>query len=264
MNKSARLKDKVAVVTGAGAKGGVGTGAAMALTFAREGARVVVLNRSAEAADATVALIRDEGGECVRVLGDVTSAADCARAAQETVAAYGAVDVLVNNAANSQADSIVDGSEAAWEAIMGAKLKGAAQMSRAFIPHVVRGGAIINISSIAALRPPRPPHNYLSYSTANGGLITMTSVMAVELGARGIRINCVIPGQVWTPIAQRAQSEGRSDADIAAAREQRRANTLLNLEGTAWDIANAVLFFASDDARWITGQSLVVDGGFLC
>lgn len=264
MTGSARLKDKVAIVTGAGAKDGVGTGAAMALTFAREGARVIVLNRGAEAADLTVEMIRRDGGVCARVLADVTSAADCARAAQETLAAYGSADILVNNAANSEADSLVDGPESAWDAVMDVKLKGAAQMSRAFAPHLQRGGAIVNISSIAALRPPRPPHNYLSYSTANGGLISMTNVMAVELGARGIRVNCVIPGQVWTPIAERAHSPGRSDADIAAAREHRRSNTLLNLEGTAWDVANTALFFASEDARWITGQSLVVDGGFLC
>jgi NAD(P)-dependent dehydrogenase (short-subunit alcohol dehydrogenase family) len=261
MNSKGRLAGKVAVVTGAGSKEGIGTGAAMAIKFAQEGCRVVVLNRSEASGAATVDAIHREGGESMMVVADVSRPDDCRRAAQEVVAAYDGVDVLVNNAAQSSPDTIVDGPDETWDAVMGVKLRGTVQMTRSLVSHIRRGGSIINISSISALRT---PPNRLAYSTANGAIFTLTRVMAVQIGGRGIRVNCIVPGQVWTPMARRALAPDGAESVVAAVREERRLNSPLQLEGTPWDIANTALFFASEDSRWLTGQTLVVDGGYLC
>lgn len=257
MQNYGRLSGQVAMVTGAGAFGGIGIGAAIAIRFAREGANVVVVDRNKDAAEATLTAIREEGGECAAVLVDVGNSADCARAAQEAVDAFGAIDILVNNAAISRPGSILDVTDENWDTVMDVNLKGTMMMSRSAIPHMQRGSSIINVSSRSALRPSR---SGVAYGTSKGGIITLAGIMAFQLGSRGIRVNTVIPGGPWTPMAERTFSHLSSE-EIADLRERMRLAVPLQQEGSSWDCANAALFFASDDSSWITGESLNVDGG---
>jgi NAD(P)-dependent dehydrogenase (short-subunit alcohol dehydrogenase family) len=255
-----RLAGQVALVTGAGSKDGIGVGAAISIVFAREGALVVIVNRSADAAEATADTIRQEGGKCTVVLADVSIAADCRRAAEKAVAAYGRVDILVNNAAISDPGSIFDVTEENWDAVMNVNLKGMMMMTQALMPHIGRGGSIINISSRSALRPLM---GHLAYATSKGAINTLTSAIAMQVASLGVRVNSVVPGGPWTPVAKRILAAKMSDDEVAAVREARRLEVPLKTEGTAWDVANAVLFFASKESSWVTGQSLVVDGGYV-
>lgn len=257
MQSNRRLEGKVAMVTGAGSFGGIGIGAAIGIRFAREGARVVVADRDEAAAAATIEAIRAEGGECVAALVDVGSTADCERAAREAVAAFGCIDILVNNAAISRPGSILDVTDDNWDTVMNVNLKGTMMMSRNAIPHMQRGSSIINVSSRSALRPSR---SGVAYGTSKGGIITLSGIMAFQLGSLGIRVNTVIPGGPWTPMAERTFSH-LSAEEIVDFRERMRLAVPLQQEGSSWDCANAAFFFASDDSSWVTGESLNVDGG---
>ncbi len=249
----AGLTGKVAIVTGAGARGdGIGNGRAAALLFAREGARVVVVDRDGQLAEHTVAMISEAGGTACAVTGDVTSESDCRAIVAAAVAAYGGIDVLDNNVGVGSQGSVVETQPDAWSRVMRINVDSMFLMSRHVIPEMVKrgGGAIVNVSSISALRP----RGLTAYSTSKGAVIALTRAMAVDHAAQGIRVNCVAPGPVFTPMVAGA---GMSDER----REQRRRAAPLGVEGTGWDVGNAVVFLASARARWITGQTLVVDGG---
>lgn len=257
------LTGKIAVVTGGGAKDGIGIGAATAIRFAQEGASVVVINRSRSAGDVTRDLINKAGGECWVIAGDTASAKDCGAAAGEIAAKHGRIDILVNNAAISDLGKghLLDLTEESWDKVMDVNLKGMMLMSRSIVPHMARGGAVVNLSSIAALR--HSANVPLAYATSKGGIITLTTALASQLGGSGVRVNCVIPGGVWTPIAWRAFAAMMTPEEVENARERRRTSVPLQTEGTAWDVADAVMFFASDLSRWVTGQALAVDGGHI-
>ena len=252
-----RLEGKVALITGGGSSGpGLGNGKAMSILFAREGARVLVVDRVAEAAAETVALIVEEGGEAAAFTADITSAAACAAMVREATERFGALHILVNNVGiGGRSGSVLDADEAMWDEVMAVNVKGMMLASKHAIPAITAagGGAIVNLSSVAALRQ----NERAAYAASKGAILSLTMVMAGQHARAGIRVNAVVPGQVWTPMAASESDE----ASRPALRERRRLGSLLKTEGTAWDIAHAALFLASDDARWITGQSIIVDGG---
>jgi NAD(P)-dependent dehydrogenase (short-subunit alcohol dehydrogenase family) len=250
-----RLAGKVAIVAGAGSQGdeaGVGTGRATAVLFAREGARVVVVDVNPAAAQATAALIAAEGGECVTIAADVTRDEDCAAVSARALAAWGRLDVLHHNVGGSSVGSVVDLPDQEWDRLMTLNLRSLVLTARHAVPAMTRtgGGAIITMSSISAIRP----RGLTGYSAAKGAVIALTQAMAVDHGAQGIRANCIVPGPLYTPMAI-------ADGMTGQKREGRRLSSVLEIEGSGWDVAHAAVYLASDEARYVTGVVLPVDGG---
>ena len=256
-----RVAGKVAIVTGAGQVDGpgVGTGKASALLLARHGASVVLVDREPDRAEVTRKEIEAAGGVAKVVASDVTVAADCERMVHATREAFGRLDILVNNVGVSRPGGVVDTDEAQWDQMLEVNLKSVYLVSRAAIPTMAErgGGSIVNISSIGALRA----IGFAAYSAAKGGMISLSQEMAGAYGAQGIRVNVVVPGSVQTPRTKGASEKLGQDLDEI----QRTAAAVLPLgtvtRGTGWDIGYAVLFFASDESSWITGQVLAADGG---
>jgi len=248
-----RLEGKVAIVTGAGSRAeGIGNGRAAAILFAREGAKVLLVDQHREAAAATQAMITAEGGEAAVFVADITRSAECRALVDEAVRRWGRLDILDNNVGIGGRGSVVDMDEAQWEQMMKVNVTSMMLTSKHAIPAMIRsgGGAIVNISSISALRP----RGLTAYSTSKGAVIALTRAMAIDHAAQGVRVNCIAPGPVYTPMVY---AGGMSD-DL---RERRRQAAPLGIEGTGWDIAYAALFLVSDEARYITGVVLPVDGG---
>jgi NAD(P)-dependent dehydrogenase (short-subunit alcohol dehydrogenase family) len=247
-----RLEGKTAIVTGAGSQGeGFGTGKAMAYVFAREGARVCLVDREPARAEETLTLIREAGGEAFVCAADVTVASDCARCVDETVRRYGGLQVLVNNvgigAGGGKLDQI---DEALWDRVFDINLRSVYLMCRQALPHLVAArGAVVNIASIAGLRALGGP----AYGSSKAALVQLTRELALVYGRDGVRANTVAPGHLFTPLVHGMLDE--------AARRRRSGIAPLGVEGDAWDIAAAALFLASDEARFITGACLAVDGG---
>ena len=248
------LAGKTAIVTGAGAQtDGIGNGRAAAVLLARAGARIVLVDRDEARAVQTQRMIADEGGESLVIAADVTQAGDCQRVVDAAVARFERLDVLDNNVGIGSRGSVVDETPERWQRVMRVNVESMFLMSKAAIPAMLEtaaGGAIVNVSSISALRP----RGLTAYSTSKGAVISLTQAMAVDHGPDGIRVNCVAPGPVYTPMVS-----GGGMSDVA--RATRRDASLLGIEGTGWDIGNAVRFLVSGLARYITGQTLVVDGG---
>tara|TARA_A100001037_G_scaffold115237_1_gene104944 strand:- start:5227 stop:6051 length:825 start_codon:yes stop_codon:yes gene_type:complete len=249
-----RLKDKVAIVTGAGSSGeGVGNGKAASILFAREGASVVLVDMSLERAQETQSIIENEGGIAYAISGDVTRSEDCARIVETAVAQYGGLDILHNNVGISTRADVLEVSEEQWDHIMAVNVKSIVLTSKFAIPQMLKrgSGSIINISSIAGLRA----NSSTPYTTSKAAVIGLTQSMAGDHGPDGIRVNCIAPGLVYTPMVA-----PRMDADL---RQIRKNAAPLGSEGDAWDVAWAALFLASDESRWVTGIVLPVDAGLL-
>jgi len=249
----AGLTGKVAIVTGGGAAGdGIGNGRAAAILLARAGTRVVVVDRDAKLARRTVEMIQEGGGDAVAVEADVTRAADCAAMVQAALDRFGRLDLLDNNVGIGSRGTVVDESEESWRRVMQVNVDSMYLAAKHAIPAMRRsgGGAIVNVSSISALRP----RGLTAYSVSKGAVIALTRAMAVDHGREGIRVNCVAPGPVYTPMVY---AGGMTEP----ARARRRQASALGIEGTGWDIGHAVRFLLSDHARYITGHVLVVDGG---
>ena len=248
------LEGRVAIVTGGGAEGeGIGNGRAACILLARAGCRVLVVDRQPDPAARTVEMIAAEGGEAAAFKADVTTADDCAAMVAAADRRWSRLDVLVNNVGIGSRGSVVDEPIEAFARVMRVNVESMVLASKYAIPSMIasgRGGAIVNISSISALRP----RGLTSYSTSKGAVIALTRAMAADHGRDGIRVNCVAPGPVYTPMVF---SRGMSEK----AREQRRQASLLGIEGTGWDVGNAVRFLVSQRARYVTGQVLIVDGG---
>jgi NAD(P)-dependent dehydrogenase (short-subunit alcohol dehydrogenase family) len=247
------LRDKVAVVTGGGAAGeGIGNGRAAAILLAKAGTRVVVVDREKALAQRTVTLIEEAGGQAVAVEADVTHAADCAAVVQTALDRFGRLDLLDNNVGIGSRGTVLDETEESWRRVMQVNVDSMFLMAKHAIPAMRRagGGAIVNVSSISALRP----RGLTVYSVSKGAVIALTRAMAVDHGRENIRVNCVAPGPVYTPMVY---ERGMSPA----ARDRRRQASALGVEGTGWDIGHAVRFLLSDHARYVTGHVLVVDGG---
>jgi len=247
------LKDKVAIVTGGGAAGdGIGNGRAAAILLARAGARVIVADRDVALAKRTVEMIEASGGQGLAFQADMTRASDCAAVVEAAMDRYGRLDYLDNNVGIGSRGSVVDETEESWRRLMNVNVDTMFLAAKHAIPAMRRtgGGAIVNVSSISALRP----RGLTAYTVSKGAVIALTKAMAVDHGPEGIRVNCVAPGPVYTPMVyQRGMSE--------ASRDRRRTASALKVEGTGWDIGHAVRFLLSDYARYITGHVLVVDGG---
>ena len=206
-----------------------------------------------ENAEATVAMIAEEGGEASACVADATSSDSCAEMVATAIQCYGRLDVLDNNIGISAKGNVVEQDEDEWKHLMDVNVTGMFLATKHAVPAMIDsgdGGAIVNISSISALRP----RGLTAYSASKGAVIALTRAMAVDHGPDGIRVNCVAPGPVYTPMVY---SGGMSDQN----RDLRRTASVLGIEGTGWDIGNAVLFLCSERARYITGHTLVVDGG---
>ena len=247
------LDGKVAIVTGGGAAGdGIGNGRAAAILLAKAGARVVVVDRAVELAARTVAMIEALGGKAIGCEADVTKPEDCRAMVEAALDRFGRLDLLDNNVGIGSRGSVVEESQETWRRVMQVNVETMFLVAKHAIPAMIRagGGAIVNVSSISALRP----RGLTAYSASKGAVIALTRAMAVDHGPDGIRVNCVAPGPVYTPMVyQRGMSE--------EARARRRKASLLGIEGTGWDVGRAVRFLLSDHARYVTGQTLVVDGG---
>ncbi len=248
------LRGKVAIVTGGGALGdGIGNGRAACILLARAGAQVLVVDRDIALARRTVEMITAEDGVAAPFAADVSEEDQCAAMVEAALKRFGRVDLLDNNVGIASTGSVVAEDPQRWRRLMQVNVEGMFLASRHAIPAMVEsagGGAIVNIASIAALRP----RGMTAYSVSKGAVIALTRAMAVDHGPQGIRVNCVAPGPVYTPMVA---GPGMSDA----ARERRRKASVLGIEGTGWDVGNAVRFLLSQQARFITGQTLVVDGG---
>lgn len=248
-----RLKDKVAVITG----GTSGIGKATALLFAQEGARVAITGRSLERGDEVVQRIRNSRGEAIFLRADVSSASDCQRVVDETLRAFGHADILFNNAGVFYPQTALECSEHEWDQQIDVNLKGTFLMSKAVLPGMIarkRGVIINNASGWGIVGGDRA----VAYCASKGGVVLMTKAMAIDHGAQGIRVNCVCPGDVETPMLPAdAKMRGLKWEDYIAG----CSNRPLGRVGTVDEIAKAVLFLASEDSSFMTGAALVVDGG---
>jgi NAD(P)-dependent dehydrogenase (short-subunit alcohol dehydrogenase family) len=257
-----RLKGKTAMVVGAGSIGpGWGNGKATAVTFAREGAQVFCVDRNGKAAQETVDIIFSEGGQATAFTADASRDVEAMVAA--CLKAYGRVDVLDNNVGIAEMGNVVDVSEASWDHVFDVNLKSAFLAMKHVIPVMVRqgGGSIINISSIASIR--HLGISYVTYATTKAAMNQMTRTTAVEFAPKNIRVNTVLPGLMKTPMVEHSAGLAASYAkgDIEAMWRARDAQVPMGHMGDAWDVANAALFLASDESKYITGIELVVDGG---
>jgi NAD(P)-dependent dehydrogenase (short-subunit alcohol dehydrogenase family) len=254
------LAGKVAIVTGAGSSGaGVGSGKAISVLFAQEGASVMLLDEREERAEETYSMIKADGGTASVFAADVTKAPDCEAAVAAAIRRYGRVDILVNNVGVTRRGDILSVAEDEWDSIFAVNLKAMMLMSKFVVPAMVDagGGAIINLSSTGATKP---PGGHIAYDTSKGGVIAFTVGLAVEQGRNGIRVNAIMPGRMITPMVQAIRMSAGTPEEVWRAAMRRN---LLGTEGTAWDVAGAAVFLASDRARWITAVTLPVDGGFL-
>jgi NAD(P)-dependent dehydrogenase (short-subunit alcohol dehydrogenase family) len=248
------LQGKAAIVTGAGAAGdGIGNGRAAAILLARAGARVLVVDLQRDLAQRTAEMIKQEGGVALAHGADVIDETQCRTMVEVALAEFGRLDLLDNNVGIASKGSVVEENPDTWRRVMQVNVESMFLASKHAIPAMLRtagAGAIVNVASIAALRP----RGMTSYSTSKGAVIALTRAMAVDHGPQGIRVNCVAPGPVYTPMVS---GSGMSQE----ARERRRQASVLGIEGTGWDVGYAVRFLLSEQARYITGQTLVVDGG---
>jgi len=247
-----RLAGKVAIVTGAGADGDeIGIGRAIAYLMGREGARVLCADLLAGRAEATAARIMADGGEAAAEAGDVSDPEQCSRLVARAVERFGRLDILVNNVGISGSTTLETITVEQWNRVLATNLTSAMLMSKAAVPEMARGGggSIVNISSLAGMRA----MGAIAYGPSKAAMAQLSREIGVLHGRQGIRANTVAPGHVMTPHAM-----SKVPAEMRAAR---RKVGPLGIEGDAWDVAHAVLFLASDEARFINGVELAVDGG---
>ena len=257
-----RLRDKVAVVVGAGQTAGdtIGNGRAAAILFAREGASVVLVDTNLGSALDTRAMIEAEGGRSMAVQADVTSEQDCKAFVSAALEAYGRIDVLHNNVGIAHGDGAVeDVSGEAWDLIMAVNLKGMFLSCKSALPVMRKqqAGSIINISSIAAVCSA----NIAAYKASKAGVNALTHQLAMDNARFGIRANAIMPGLINTPMAIEGISRARGIPKDKLISDRDARVPLGRKMGTAWDVAYAALFLASDESRFITGVVLPVDGG---
>lgn len=257
-----RLRGKVALVMGGGASMpdvGISNGQAVALTYAREGARVAVADLHAEAADATVAMIRQAGGEAFAVRADVSRHEDVKQAVQAVAQRWDALHVLHNNVGIEYMGGPVDTPEDAWDRVHDVNLKGVFLACKEAIPLMEKqgGGSIVNVSSTASLRYSGVP--YLAYNSSKAALNHMSRIIARQYAGSQIRCNVVVPGYLDTPHV-RVLYRHLSPEAFAQKMRERDGKCPMGRQGTCWDVARAALFLASDDASYVTGTLLMVDG----
>lgn len=251
-----KLKNKVVLVTGAGK----GLGKVTSILFAGEGAKIAAADR--EYPEETLAVIKEQGGEILGILGDVSVAKDAERMVRETVNKFGKLDILVNNAGiDSPAGSATTLSEESWDRIIDVNLKGPFLVSKYAIPEIMKtgSGSIVNIGSISGLVGSR---DWLGYCASKGGVVNLTRAMALDLAPHNIRVNCVCPGDMNTPMLEAWFKQFKKEDEAS---EEKRMLSLYPLGRFAnpSEVAKAVLFFACDDSSFAIGSILVVDGGYI-
>jgi NAD(P)-dependent dehydrogenase (short-subunit alcohol dehydrogenase family) len=260
-----RLAGKIAIVVGGGQQPGetTGNGRATSIRFAQEGATVLVVDNNQGWAEATLTAIQDKGGKGTVLAADITQEADCRKIADTCVQRYGRIDVLHNNVGRSRGDKNTPDLEASmWDELMTLNLKGMFMTCKHVLPVMRRQkcGAIVNISSTSSFAG----RQMLTYKTSKGAVNTMTQHIALENAGYGIRANAILPGLMDTPMAieRRVQERG---VERNLVRQERASQVPLLTEeaGNAWDVANAAVFLASEEARYVTGVLLPVDGGLL-
>ena len=260
-----RLKGKVAIVAGAGSVGpGWGNGKATSVLFAREGAKVFAVDVNSTAAEETKGIIESEGGDCTVHKTDVSKASDVMAMVESCVEAYGRIDILHNNVGIIEVGGPVETAEESWNRVMDVNIKSVFLTCKYVIPHMERqgGGAIVNLSSIGANRYYGVP--YVSYTASKAGVKEITKTIAVQYASKKIRCNVILPGLMNTPMIVEPLKEAYAGGDIEEMLRIRDAQCPLGHMGDAWDVAYAALFLASDEAKYITGAELVVDGGITC
>jgi NAD(P)-dependent dehydrogenase (short-subunit alcohol dehydrogenase family) len=256
-----RMQGKIVLVTGAGSAGpGWGNGKAAAVLYAREGASVFAVDRRLEAVSETECIITGEGGACRSYVADVTSSAEIAAMVAACVAAYGRLDVLHNNVGIAETGGPVEAAEESWDRVIAVNQTSVFLTCKHALPQMVAqgGGAIVNIGSIASRRWIGFP--YAAYSASKAAIVALTQNIAAQYAGQGIRANCVLPGLMDTPMIREPLAAAYGgDVDTMLAVRHRQSPT--GQMGNGWDTAYAALFLASDEARYITGAELVVDGG---
>ncbi|MBL8587141.1 MAG: SDR family oxidoreductase [Methylobacteriaceae bacterium] len=259
-----RLANKVAIVLGAGSIGpGWGNGKATAVAFAREGAKVVCVDINVEAAQETAKLIADEGGVALALRADVTKSDDIARVVETTRSMFGRIDILDNNVGIAAMGGVVEIDEAEWDRVFAVNLKSCYLAMKHVIPAMVAqgGGAIVNISSVASIRYTGLP--YSTYYATKAAMNHLTATTAVEYAAKKVRVNAILPGLMKTPMVEKSSGIAKAYAagDVEEMWKKRDAQCPMGHMGTAWDVAHAAVFLASDEAAYVTGVLLPVDGG---
>jgi len=264
-----RMDNKVVLVTGAGSIGaGWGNGKAAAALYAREGAKVLAVDLNMAAAEETVAIIRSEGNTAEAFAGNVTSEDSVKEMIEFCIKTFGRIDVLHNNVGILKAGGPEDTTVEDWDLIMNVNTKAFFLPCKHALPHMVAqgSGSIVNISSISGFRNLGAP--YIAYNTSKGSVVSFTRNLAATYADKGIRANAILPGIIDTPMARdaTAQSQGKkeSEIDFDELGKARAARVPMKRTGTGWDIAKAAVFLASDDADYITGTELYVDGGMNC
>ena len=256
-----RLDGKVALVTGCGTVGeGWGNGKAIAVLLARQGASIFGCDLNLEAAQQTRELIQAEGGACEVRTCDVTNSAEVKALVDACMDRFGRIDILINNVGRSEPGDPVAMDEAVWDEQMDVNVKSAFLTCKHVLPIMERqgGGSVVNISSIAGLRYVGKPQ--VAYAAGKAALMQMTQTTAVIYAPKGIRLNSVVPGLVFTPLVKRL-ADKYAKGDFEGFVAQRHKAVPMGRMGDAWDVAHAVLFLASDESRYITAQQIVVDGG---
>jgi NAD(P)-dependent dehydrogenase (short-subunit alcohol dehydrogenase family) len=258
-----RLRGKAAVVFGAGSSGpGWGNGKAAAVAYAREGARIACIDLIQEAAEETASIIAKEGGEAIAIAADVTDTSSVESAVGRAIEAFGRIDILHNNVGVTHMGGPVELTEEQFEAALKLNIGPVYRTAKAVIPHMLRqgSGAIVNISSLAAIRWTGYP--YFAYYATKAAVNQATVALAMQYARQGIRANCIMPGLIDTPLIYRQISGQYANVEEMVA--ARNAAVPMGRMGTAWDVANAAVFLASDEAQFITGVCLPVDGGQSC
>lgn len=256
-----KLDGKVAIVTGCGSIGsGWGNGKAIAALLARQGASVLGVDIDLEAAQQTRAVVAEEGHVLDVARCDVTDSAAVEALVADCLARYGRLDILINNVGQSEPGTPASMNEIVWRRQLDLNLTSAFLTSKAALPIMERqgSGAIVNISSVAGMR--WVGKDQVGYAAAKAGLVQFTKVTAVAYARSGIRLNCVVPGLMFTPLVRRL-ADRYNNGDFDAMVAKRHAQVPMGRMGDAWDVAHAALFLASDEARYITGTEIVVDGG---
>jgi NAD(P)-dependent dehydrogenase (short-subunit alcohol dehydrogenase family) len=262
---SGRLKDKVAIVIGAGSSGpGWGNGKAAAVLYAREGAQVFAVDIRDDAAKEAMDIIKGEGGEAVSFRADVSKGEEVKALVQKCLDTYGRIDVLLNNVGILAVGGPEELDEEIWDRHMAVNVKGAFLTCKYVLPEMVKQGkgAVVNISSVASIRYTGYPSAV--YNASKGALNQLTQNVAVQYAPRGIRANCVLPGLMDTPMIREPLKNAYGPGGEEEMIRRRNEQVPLGKMGDAWDVAYASLFLASEEARYITGALLVVDGGLTC
>lgn len=260
-----RLKDKVAIVTGAGSVGpGWGNGKATAVLFAREGAKVLAVDINLSAAEETKGIIKKEGGNCTAYQADVSKSDQVKTMVDSCIDFYGRIDILHNNVGIVEVGGAVETSEESWDHIFAVNLKSQFLTCKHVLPHMENqgGGAIVNISSISAIR--YIGYSCIGYSATKAAILQLTQTIALDYAEKNIRANAILPGFLNTPMIVEPLKHTYANGDVEKMIQIRDAQCPMKKMGDAWDVAYAALFLASDEAKYITGAQLVVDGGITC